>query len=771
MMQLAATAAAAGAVLSPNVRAFAQERAASGLEEIIVTAQRREESMQAVPIAVTPLTAKELDARGITGLAGLAHGAVPTVSVINFAGRPAELQYSIRGIGETDPSQPSFESGVALYLDGVYIARRQGSGMELADLERIEVLRGPQGTLFGRNAVGGAINMTTKKPTGEWGFKTVVEGGNYDYRRIKATLNTQEFLGLKFKFDVLHSERGAFTNNAAAGQGNWGENWQNGIRAAVRWQPIDALTVDYSYDKERISFIQLYNQLIHNTTVSPLFTSLLAPYVELDRNLGTSPAPGLYAPYSRSEVSGHSLIAQWQLSPDAVVKSISAYRDLHDNNHAINGFGILAPNSTGFGSPPPAILGNSLAGFALRNHQIQQEFQLIGSYQRLSYTLGVGYFREYSLGTALSQFGTGFYSNGAGGFTPALLPTPFTTPPTETAVDSKSVGTYGQVTWTPPLLSDRLHLTGGLRYSADDKTVTREVLNGAPVNVPVRVTEHRVDPAATVAFDILEDVSTYLRYATAYRGGGASIRELPYTAAQSPTGVGDPIGLHGFGPEKVKTYEWGFKSELLDHRLRTNAALFYSQLDGHQISLQTPAGVASTRVFNVPESILLKGAELEVTLVPVTGLTLSGGVTWLKKTQPDTVLNPITGQQTPFQISQYPANRYSANAQYQFPKLPVGTLSARVGVTGSSSYCFNDVSCVQYPDLKGGKHNDLIDARITLSDIELGAHGGALQIALWGQNLSDQKYYTFGFTVPGLNTGVIDYGEPRTYGASLTYEF
>ena len=191
--------------------AIAQSRGA--LEEIIVTAQKREEALQDVPIAISALSADTLAKQGIKNLNDFQVGQVPSLKVVQFAGRPNAIQFGIRGITESDPTQLTQERPVAIYVDGIYVARGNGMDTEVFDIERLEVLRGPQGTLFGRNAEGGALNITTRKPKGEFGFKQELEASTLDEYKSRSVIDTPEWNGLSANLSYLHRQANGGVNN------------------------------------------------------------------------------------------------------------------------------------------------------------------------------------------------------------------------------------------------------------------------------------------------------------------------------------------------------------------------------------------------------------------------------------------------------------------------------------------------------------------------------------------------------------------------------
>jgi outer membrane receptor protein involved in Fe transport len=209
----------------------------SGLEEVIVTATKRETSLQSTPLAITALDSKMLQEQAIFSIDDFRRGAVPMLQIQTLPINPATLQLAVRGISNLDVSQMTRESPVAVYVDGVYLGRTQGLALDLPDLERIELLRGPQGTLFGRNAVGGALNIVTQKPTGELGFSQSLTGGNYGTFRSATTLNLPEVANVSSKLDAFYYTRDGLVENPMDGEHDFAELEKYGGRASLRWRP------------------------------------------------------------------------------------------------------------------------------------------------------------------------------------------------------------------------------------------------------------------------------------------------------------------------------------------------------------------------------------------------------------------------------------------------------------------------------------------------------------------------------------------------------
>ena len=269
---------AGGSLLAPAA-AFAQDTASSGasarLDEIIVTAQKREESLQSTPISIAVLGSEDLEKRGVASLGDFGSGAVPSLRITPVTGRPSSMNVTMRGINPGDATQISRDPTVGIYIDGVYLGRAQGLGAEMFDLERMEVLRGPQGTLFGRNAVGGALSMVSKRPTGEFGLDLTAGIRNFDGRNIKAHLNLPEFAGFKIKLDGVWSKRDGWVKNSLDGAKDWYGSNRRGIRASVLWEPTSNLNLLYSFDKSRDASVAGYPQLTR-LPGAPLFPALFS---------------------------------------------------------------------------------------------------------------------------------------------------------------------------------------------------------------------------------------------------------------------------------------------------------------------------------------------------------------------------------------------------------------------------------------------------------------------------------------------------------------
>ena len=237
----------------------------------------------------------------------------------------------IRGNAPSDASEVTRDGSVGIYVDGVYLARTHRINIDVADLERIEVLRGPQGTLFGRNSIGGAVSLVSKKPTGEWGAKQIVSKGRFDELRSITRVNLPEIAGVKAKLDYLHYRRDGWVNNTAPGESDYNEKSKDGGRLTVNWQPVESLSLDYSNDKTKVKMVQEYMQF---------YRARLGIFEEELERATETRLPVVPLDPTVVEQEGHAATVTWLLSDTMTLKSISSYRS-HDEVGNSNYAGVL----------------------------------------------------------------------------------------------------------------------------------------------------------------------------------------------------------------------------------------------------------------------------------------------------------------------------------------------------------------------------------------------------------------------------------------------
>ncbi|MBH1998914.1 MAG: TonB-dependent receptor [Sphingomonadaceae bacterium] len=753
-----------------------------GIEEIVVTAQKREENMQDVPIAVSAYSSAALEARGATALTSLFQSPPPGVVMQPFAGSQTLLIVDMRGVTNGDPGQGTAEMGTAVYIDDIYLGRAQGIGAELADPERIEVLRGPQGTLFGRNAEGGAVRIVTKKPTGEFGGNAKVTYGNFDQQRYEAHLNLPSIAGFSIKLDYLNMSHDGWTKNGPrvdriARQDDFGALQAEGYRGSVRWKPTDAITVDYAYDHSVTDDVRDYNVLARpplgfapNGPLTPLATFQGArPITDSIHERTDTSWISLYNAPFRIKASGHSLQAGWDLSDDLTLRSITALRKTREvgGNQLGGAFSLSRLGAAGL--PIAALipglgttslgLPNSTRVYAIsgvtsyndvKQKQESQEFQLIGSFPEVEFVLGAYYFHEKVRDTRQS-FLSIVYTDAA--LTQAYGVNPFTVGSAAAGLgsqtaESTSYAGFAQATWTPGFSDDRLHITGGLRFTSDKKDFARTISNGvSALTIGEPFKEKRWDPAFTVAYDIADNINAYVKYSQAYRAGGVSVR--------SPN-------FKPFGAEVNKAFEAGVKTDLLDRRLRVNAAIFQNSIHNRQITAQLdPTGnPAVTDTLNAPGVTRIRGGELEIVAAPTRGLQFSLTYAYLSGKRPIsyTQIDP----NAELRIQSLPKHAVTAALDYTIPIANVGDLAFHADYAMASDT--PGTGRVAYGAFAYDIERDLSNARVALQNVELGPV--KWRLAFFAKNIFDTAYPVF--TAPGANAIL---STPRTYGIELGAAF
>jgi len=724
---------------------------ATALEEVTVTAQKREESLQQAPLAVSAFSADFLENMGIDNTADIAIH-TPNVGVAESLAGNATPIFSVRGISTVDASNFALDSALGLYVDGVAVGRSSGALFDMVDVERIEVLRGPQGTLYGRNTTGGAINLIAAKPTGELGFKQTLSLGNRGLFNSKTTINTPKINGFSSRLSYMSSEQdGPVGNNYSGNASNAGGVGVEGeavaatlggretdaYRIALRWEGDTAL-VDYTYDHNEYAGTPLAQQLLYTTGYATVLSDISVDSSERQGSLSLNNASA-----QTSTTKGHSLALSWDLQ-SFTVKSLSAYRKLYAQGAKdLDGGNWVSPV---YGGIDFAIFETSASP---KSHsQFSQEFQLLGTGldERLDYVGGLYYFHEkgQSIGGTIA-FGRDR--------------------PGQLNIENFSKALYGQATYTPDLLEDKLSVTVGLRHTLDTRrALTDEFDTGMLEN-----DWSHSDGSLTLDYQWHESMNTYLRVATAYKSGGFNGR------ADTEVDFRD-----SFDQEEIIAFELGLKSEWLDSRLRLNAALFLNDYTDMQIdqSVVSAAG-ASSKLVNAG-SATTRGFELEMIAVPVEGLTLSLNYGFLDPeygeliTGIDETSGAVTDQAGEASFAYSPRHSYSFDARYEFAPMSIGELSFNINYAYTDDQTFTKLpsdTALAEVLVNGAGDYDLINARLSLANIPL-LNNGELKASLWGKNLGNSEYFVHGTDqLDGLGVMTASFGETRSYGLDVTYQF
>jgi iron complex outermembrane recepter protein len=791
------------------------ERRKPVLEEVIVTAQKREESLQDAPVSVTAFDARALEQRGIQGTQDLA-GSVPGVNIEPFPINLATLRIFIRGIGILD-AQVTQDAPISVYQDGVYIGRSVGLAFDVADLQRIEVLRGPQGTLYGRNTTGGAVNLITQKPSTE-GF-TMSHKLSYasrNYLQGKSVLNVPFGENLAVKLAALVGTADGFMENTGPG-GDFGDKYDRSVRFDARWTPTDWLTADYAFDYSTTIYYQYPFQAITTPESDHGQAEPFKRYAQTQTVYSTRRLDSLAttAPMeeSRVRIGGHAVTLTAPIDAiEAELKYIVAYRRLFDESYPDLGGGKGSPNyrlDTNVYDGPAAFeaIGGPtpLAWLRTSQEQWSHELQLSGSLADygVQYIAGLFYFDEDAWDdygdTLVHRFDTLVAPNelqpliALNPELAALLldnvsPRIVNFAGGQNDVANESVAAYGQATWSPDLFDRRLHLTFGYRHTEDKREAIKswvsptylEVVPGegpavllmeAEVFDNVRgYNEFRNDSYAFItAYDLTDDINLYAKYVEAYRSGGFDIRDPQISGDSGPASDGIDYGfgfVEGFKPEYVASYEAGMKSEWLDRRLRVNLNLFHMDQTDRQISALISGAISDTKTRNVGKS-RTRGIELD-TLFALTGsITLLAEYSFLDAETLEVL--DIEGNNVAENYQPYSAPEHSGVAAIDWSILEAdwGNVAAFV----SASY-MAERKGQTLPGHAGQTRLEpytVYNARLGLNSVRFGR--GLLDMTVWGRNLSDKEYSIAAIdNLPHADRSVL-WAEPRTLGLDLTYRW
>ena len=757
------------------------------LHEVVVTATKRATNLQKTPISMSVVTSQQLKDRHVQSLLDLADGSVPSLRIATFEARQTALTIGIRGIVPLDANQPAREQGVGVYIDGVYLGRQHGLNAALFDIDRIEVLKGPQGTLFGRNTEGGALSIVSRAPSGRFGGSVTAGAANFGGYNTIARLDLPEFHHFSVKLDGVSQYQGPAVKNPLPGQKGWNYYDRQGARVAVRWTPTRKATVDAVYDVGRDRNSPFYSQLLNynpNGCVAgpaaaqpgcavpgTAFTTLSGTVKPLPSIVEVNGSDRMHTadigvPQDRSidKTWGFATTAKYHFNDAIELRSISAWRGVDSDQW---------DNSGGAHRPPVYTPKGAFSRYSLANldqHQFSQELQAVGSAYHIDYAGGLYYFHEYVSDDASTPNSNTWNANGTG-YTinnDAAWNGKRSIDRASNA-DSSSYAIFGQATYTPVR---PLHLTFGARNTWDDRSGNLYIVNNIPRPYTYKQNTSHFDPMGTIAYDLTDAIHVYGRYASGYRSGGASSRSITYRQ---------------FGPETVDSYEIGAKTEWLDRRVRFNVAGYIMDRDGSQIDFSsvsfdsiTGANRNTVETVNAPGTTKIKGVEADLTVNPLPGLQLSLSYAYTYTRIPP-VTNPFTGIVQNVYIVFTPRNAASGAIDYTLPVLN-NRADLRLHLDG------NYAQATQTFDQYATKNDDsfIMNARVALADISLNrSHHTRLTISAWTRNLTNVSYVyrrdpsnslpAFGVGATGnINNVLGDYGNfntPRTYGGDVTVTF
>lgn len=787
------------------------------VDEIVVTAQRFEQTIRDVPISVAALDGQALDDLGINDLKEI-NGQVPNLFINNFNGRSDTVRLFIRGIGQNDVSLTQ-DPSVALYIDNVYVGSSIGGSFDSLDLERIEILRGPQGTLYGRNATGGAVNLISRTPElGEFSVRGRATAGNYNLQAGQIGLNIPLGESIAAKIDLGRTQRDGWIENNGPG-GDFSEQDRENARFALRFAPTNNLIADYAYDWSNVQDTQPFTSLtslapgilgsnvyalgaptpggpgitVFGTALQMTFTDP-TPYSESRPDTVTSARAVLPGD---TTVSGHSLNVEWDVTPDFTLRSITGYRQIDAQSRtdylptAAGALGTFIINASGFpvittSFLPFPIPPGSLGGQDIKTdfENFSQEFQALGETPflggNLRYVSGLYYYTQEG-----SQVQASVFVTPRGG--------------ASAVIDDNSLAAYSELTFTPSAFDERLHIAFGGRYSEDERSAIRinessfgyaalggftvancadptlgptivAILGAAACIAPAGVVQgatydqsfDNFSMSGSLAYEITEDINLYARVAQGYKTGGTSERSA------------DPVLFsRGYQPEEILSYEIGLKGLYFDNRLSLNMALFQMEIEAFQTSVQT-GFTPGDRDFIGLDGNTYEGFEADASFALTENLTLLASVGLLDTkvgqatvTFP-TVVPPFSRTDTLIPTFPYaPERTLNFGANYQTE------LGGEYSLSASFNYAYQEGSPTSLNVLENTTldQRGLLDAQVTLHRANTGFLGEA-SFKLWGRNLTDEDYRTvdnrsFAFVGAAQQT---EWGEPATIGVTVSFE-
>lgn len=696
------------------------------LKEVIVTAQRRTQNIQKVPIAVTALNEAELNARGIRNVSDLS-AVAPSVIVMNTPGNNTSSAIAIRGAININPA-PSWDQPVGMYVDGVYMGKTQGNVFDLINLERIEVLRGPQGTLYGRNTMAGAVNLITRPPSGQFTGDASVGFGNFGSKIGKVTVDLPAMGKLKVSLGGRVERRDGWVKTTpGSAEPEMANRHNDEAYLALQYDATDNLKFNYNLDYTKIRQSGPFSQAVYSDVEQDFFI----PGIIV--NQGRYATASIDSPdFEHSKILGSALHVTWKLGDVGTLKYIGAYREMHwSDGLDLDGSPILFAQTAN----------------TSRYHQISHELQYLGSYGRWNWVGGLYFFEDNGFTDNPQTYflGAADYNENYG-------------------YGTRSRAAYAQVDYK---LTDRLTITAGLRRTLEEKSGSRfeELVNPTVVLIPEgtggTANAGATTPMLNLAYQATPNSMFYLRYAKGFQAGGFNGEAQDIISASTP-----------YKPQTQKTYEIGTKNTLLDGRLTLNADIFYNRVNDLQQAVFTAKGSSGSIVLNVGSSHQ-QGFELEAHLHPTQDLTL--GVTYsylhgkFDKFMVDGV-NVADNRSVQFM----PRNIVSVVLDDTLARTSNGVLHATLDYRHIDKfyeyvYPFTQIT----PPSQLAKNtlisaNDILNGRIAFSGMNWGPVSG--EVALWVKNLTNKEHIDnlidFG---PGFgNLRTANYNEPRTFGVTVT---
>jgi iron complex outermembrane receptor protein len=724
----------------PQEEAEATEDVKQALaDEIVVTARRREENVQEVPIAVSVITGETLQdvkAKDISILQDY----TPNMSIYEGRNQSTTMTVFLRGIGQADPLW-GVDPGVGLYFDDVYIARPQGALLDVFDVQRVEILRGPQGTLYGKNTIGGAIKYVSRPPTDIPEAQILLTAGNYSQADVRAIASGPLIKGkLRGKIAFAKLTRDGYGTNLFTGREVSNKD-TTALRLGLDWLPSDRVTVSFAFDISNDRAEPKGLTRLAANPLCPLFLGVPCPPEDniFDTRSGLEPKNG-------TDYTGYALNIRWAINDNWLFRSITAYRDSDTENNI------------DFDTTPAPITDVEATYF---DDQTSQEFQfLYDAGGRMKGVLGFYYFDGFAGGLVKNNFLNAIFGT------------------TDGDTKTESIALFGDGSYA---FNDKATFNFGLRATQEDKS--GRAFNAGYTDSSfeeIAVVTADYDKTATfnslaprLGFDYLfnPDVMGYISYSRGFKSGGFNVRAQATVFPESA----DP-----FDDEKLDVVEVGVKSVLADRQLLLNAAVFYGQYTDIQVSTFTSYDSngdgeddAFFGAFGNAGDATNKGVELEYDFSPqsVSWFGLNGFVAYLDATPDEFLDENMDGFVDTQVITNAPEWTAAIYAKFDFPAF--GGL-----ISGSLGYSYRADSVLTNeggPDPSNPTQPllPIVQPAFGLWNSWIGwfSGNGKWRFTINGVNLADEEFLTNGYNIPVLGLLQGSYGTPQTISATFGYTY
>lgn len=708
-----------------------QSGASAVLEEIVVTARKREESIQDVPIAVSAVTGQQLERAFLSDSTELAQFAPNVVLDKVESGTPAGGAFSIRGISFQD-IEKAFDPTVLLTIDGVAMGSVTGNVMNLIDIESIEILRGPQGTLFGKNAVGGIINIRRKKPVLNSNFvKFRLTAGDYETNNLEAYANFGSE-NLALKLTAARFDHDGYWENLTTGE-DLGDRTEEMYHADVLWQATETLSVQLKAGYRDLDGSP--NPVLNISGPGTFWCDVFAQCAVAervpqsgDRQKALSELLNTVVTYEEESFTSE---VNWDISDDYTLTYIFGWLTTEEfTRFDFDGTGLDLYRAT------------KPADYTQRSH----ELRLTKDDDVFNWQLGL---YAWNAGSFTFNQAVVFGGPAAGG---SLLND-------RNWAGSKSYSIFGESDYR---FTGNWVLTTGFRYISEEKSLEKYVDDGVGgVTIPPGTQSERTDDDVIwrlgLRYEFSPSVMSYFTYSTGFRSGGFSPRANTLE-----------ILNRGQDPETLKNYELGVKSELFDNRVMLNAALFHMKYEDMQIETSIPGGPSGQQqgFDNVGEATI-NGLEIDFVALLTSNWRLSGNAGWLDA-EYDEFFTDLFGVGTPqdftyLKLRRAPELTYSVQTDYTLPAAG-GDVSFRLAYSWRDDY---EATLTNHPGTEI-KAFGLLDASISYD------HGNTWSVSLFGRNLTDEDEFAWTFAVTPAPDGSSFWNmayprTPRTYGVEFVY--